>query len=176
MTFRFGYANQFVERYENEITDLTQFALSHGRGKSRKPSIEYHLFFTASVWVMGEYWVILKCAPFTCNAFAANRRLNHYLLFLNIVSLPVAIMVSNYVATGFSRLKRKPVRLSTQHFHSILKRFSIFKSNFPKYLAYLLNCIWRKILFLWLLSIMFLKERIKSFKVSEKRKWCIQFG
>ena len=56
-------------------------------------------FFPASVWVMGEYWVTPKWAPFTCNAFAANRRLNHYLFFLNIVSLPVALCCDRLFAT-----------------------------------------------------------------------------
>lgn len=153
-----------MERYEKEITDLTQFALSHGRSKSGKPSIECYLFFTASVWVMTEYWVTLRWAPFTCKAFAANRWLNHYLFFLNIVSFPAAIIVSNYVAIDFSRLKRKPVRLSTQHFYCIVKRFSIFKSNFPKYFAYLLNCIWHEFFFSDYESIMLLKKRIKSLK------------
>ena len=69
-----------------------------------------------------------------------------YWRFLNIVSLPVAIMVSSHVVTGISRLKRTCKNVNTALW------LYCEKSNFPKYLAYLLNCIWHEILFLWLLK------------------------
>ena len=40
------------------------------------------------------------------------------------------MIVRNFVAITFSRLKEKPMRLSTQH-HCKIEIFTICKSNFP---------------------------------------------
>ena len=56
--------------------------------------------------------------------------LNDHLSFLKIVYLSVAMIVRNFAAITFSRLREKPVRLSTQH-HCKIKSYTIRKSKFP---------------------------------------------
>ena len=78
--------------------------------------------------------------------------LNDHLSFLKIVYLSVAMIVRNFVAITFSRLQKKPMRLSTQHYCKI-KIYTICKS-FPLKISIAFQATPGRITFLnWTISI-----------------------
>ena len=130
MTFRFAYANQLVERHKRWQlqTPLSLLSTTVAANQTKWSSICF-------CWEsLNKRWVPSNIPMNTIYSQCSSNGLNH-LSFLNIVELSVAIVVRNFVVITFSRLKEKPVRLSTQHHCKIMHLLTEWEGRTGKYLA-----------------------------------------